>query len=74
MIKEFFLKQLLKSKLKNLPKDMQERFMGAIDRDPDFFTRISKEIDQEIKNGKSQMAASILVMKKHQNRFRELLS
>lgn len=73
MIKEFFIKQLIKRKLGNLPPAMQEKMAKAIDTDPQFFTAISKEIEREIKNGKTETVAAIFVMKKHQARLRELL-
>jgi plasmid maintenance system antidote protein VapI len=73
MIKEFFIKQLIKRKLGNLPPEMQERMAKAIDKDPEFFSNLSKEIEREIKNGKTETVAAISVMKKHQARFRELL-
>jgi hypothetical protein len=74
MLKGFLMKQLMKRKMSHLPPEMQERFSSAIEKDPDFFTMLSKEIDAEQKRGKGQMAASISVMKKHQKRLQELLS
>lgn len=74
MIKEFLMKQLIKRKMGNLPPQMQERFSAAVDKDPEFFTMLAKEIEAEQKRGKGQMAASIVVMKKHQKRLQELLS
>lgn len=58
----------------NVPPEMQERLMAAIDKDPEFFSNLGKEIDTEVKNGKGQMAATMGVMKKHQARLRELMS
>lgn len=74
MIKEFFIKQMVKRKLGNLPPAMQEKIAQAIEKDPEFFSALSKEIDREIKQGKSQTVASIAVMKKHQQRLRELMN
>ena len=74
MIKEFFIKQMVKRKLGNLPPAMQEKIAGAIQKDPEFFSNLSKEIDREVKGGKSQTVASISVMKKHQQRLRELMN
>jgi hypothetical protein len=73
MIKEFFIKQLVKRKLGNLPPALQEKMAGAIEKDPEFFTNLSKEIEREIKNGKTETVAAIFVMKKHQAKLRELL-
>ncbi len=74
MIKEFLVKQLIKRKLGNLPKEVQERLAGAIEKDPTFFESLAKEIDGLVKQGKSQTAASMMVMRLHQQKLRELLS
>ena len=74
MIKEFFLKQLIKRKLGNMPKEMQDRLVSAIEKDPTFFEGIAKEIEAEVKRGKPQAAAAMGVMRKHQQKFRELLT
>ena len=39
-IKDFFVKQVLKSKLKNVPEAERERLMELIDKNPDFFKKI----------------------------------
>lgn len=74
MLKGFLMKHLIKRKMGNLPPQMQERFTAAIEKDPEFFSMLAKEIDAEQKRGKGQMAASIIVMKKHQKKLQELLS
>jgi hypothetical protein len=73
MIKEFFIKQMIKRRLGNLPPQMQEKLAKAIEKDPTFFSKLSKEIEQQVKEGKTQTVASISVMKKHQARLRELM-
>ena len=74
MIKEFILKQVIKRKLGAMPKEMQERLARAIDKNPAFFEALAKEIETQVKQEKSQTAASMVVMRKHQQKFRELLS
>lgn len=74
MIKEFFIKQLIKRKLGAMPQEMQDRIAFAIERDPTFFEGVAKEIEAEVKRGKPQTAAAMMVMRKHQQKFRELLS
>ncbi len=74
MIKEFFIKQLIKRKLKGVPQEMQDRIAGALDKDPKFFEMLSKEIEAEVKQGKNETAAAMGAMRKHQQRLRELLS
>lgn len=74
MIKEFLMKQLIKRKMSQLPPHMQEKFASAMEKDPEFFKMLAKEIEDEQKRGRGDMAASVIVLKKHQKRLQELLS
>ena len=56
-----------------MPKEVQDRLVSAIDKEPAFFESIAKEIEMEVKRGKPQAAAAMAVMRKHQQKFRELL-
>ncbi len=71
--KNIFMKQMLKSQMKNLPLDQQEKILAAIDKDPEFFDGIAKKIEQKVKEGKSQTAASMEVMRENQGKLRDLL-
>jgi len=63
----------MQSQLKSLPKDQQEMIMAAIEKDPEFFKKMADEIKREVKSGKSQQTASMVVMMKHQNKLKELM-
>ncbi len=69
----FFTKKIMQSQLKSLPKDQQEMIMAAIEKDPEFFKKMADEIKREVKSGKSQQTASMVVMMKHQNKLKELM-
>ncbi len=69
----FITRKIMQSQLKNLPKDQQEMIMTAIEKDPEFFKKLADEIKKEVKSGKSQQTASMIVMMKHQNKLRELM-
>ncbi len=71
-IKGFFLKQAVKYNTKNLPKDQQEALTHAVEKNPDLFSKIAKEIDALKKQGKPEMYASLDVMKKYQKELQEL--
>lgn len=73
MIKDFLMKKMLERQLKGLPKAQQEQFMGLIQKNPEFFTKIGKEIKVELKKGRPQMAATMDVMKKHQDQLRKIM-
>lgn len=72
MIKEFLLKQAVKRGTKDLPKDQQEMLAKAVEKNPELFTKIAKEIDALKKQGKPEMYATLDVMKKYQKEMQEL--
>ena len=74
MIKDFFVKKMMQSQLKNLPKDQQELITKAIEKNPNLFKKIAEETDAEIKKGKNQMYAAFEVMKKYQKELQETIS
>lgn len=72
MIKEFFIKQAIKRGAKDLPKEQQEMLAKAVEKNPELFSKIAKEIEALKKQGKPEMYASLDVMKKYQKELQEL--
>jgi hypothetical protein len=74
-IKDFFVKKMLKSQLKKsgLPEAQQEKLLEGMMKNPELFEKIAKEIKALEKQGKSQMVASMEVMKKYQSELREVM-
>ena len=68
--KNLVMKQAMKSQMKNLPKEQQEKLLSAMDKDPEFFENIAKQIKQKEKEGKGKMEASMLVMRENQDKLR----
>lgn len=58
--------------MKDVPADQRDMIMGMIEKNPDFFENVAKEIQEEIAKGKDQMAATMEVMQKHQEKLKEL--
>lgn len=71
--KNFLMKQSIKSQMKNVPQAQQDMMMAAVEKNPEFFENIAKEIQQKVKEGKSETAASMEVMRKHQDELRRLM-
>ncbi len=71
--KNFLMKQSIKSQTKGLPQAQQDAMLSAIEKNPEFFENIAKEIEQKVKEGKSQTAASMEVMRKNQDKLRKLM-
>lgn len=71
--KNFVMKQAIKSQMKGVPQEQQDMILAAIEKNPQFFEDIAKEIEQKVKEGKSKTEASMEVMRKHQDELRKLM-
>ena len=60
-------------KAKGATPEQIELATKMIERDPELFKRISKEIEQKKKEGRSEMAASMEVMRKYQGEIQKLM-
>jgi GTPase len=73
-IKDFFVKKLIESKLKGVPKEQQEQIIAVVQENPELFEKIGKEIQNKTKNeGKSEMVASMEVMRKYQSEIQNAM-
>lgn len=72
-IKDFFVKKLIQSKLKNVPEEQQEQIIKLVTENPELFEKIGKEIQQKTKEGKSEMVASMEVMRKYQSEIQKVV-
>lgn len=71
-IKNFAIKKVIQSQMKNVPVDQREMIMTMLEKDPATFEKIAKEMQAELKsNGNNQMAAAMKVLPKYQ---KEILS
>lgn len=73
MLKNFLMKKMLQSQLKKLPADQQAQVMAMMEKDPELFEKIAKEIKAEMKKGKDQMSAAMTVMPKYQAELRRAM-
>ncbi|MAJ97096.1 MAG: hypothetical protein CMI56_00590 [Parcubacteria group bacterium] len=73
MLKNFLVKKLMKSQLKNMPKDQADMIGAMIEKNPELFMKIAKEAQQLVKGGKDQMAAMMEVSKKYQKELQQLM-
>lgn len=71
MIKEFLMKKMLESQLKNVPPEQKELIMKAVEKNPELFEKIAKETEAKVKEGKNQVYAALEVMKKYEKELRE---
>lgn len=73
-IKKWGTKKLLEQQLKNVPEAQKQAILGLVEKDPELFTKIGKEIEAETKRGTGQMKATIDVMKKYQTQLRDVFA
>ena len=71
--KDFFLRQALKVKMKDVPEAERERMLALMEKNPEFFKKIGDEVQKRVKNGQSEMAATMVVMREHQAELQRLL-
>lgn len=73
MFKEFLLKQMIKRQLKGVPDAEIDRILAIVEKNPELFQKIGTEIETKVKSGRSQMAATMEVMRTHQADLQKLL-
>jgi hypothetical protein len=71
--KNFMIKKMLERQLKNAPPEQREMLMTLMEKDPKLLEKISKEIQTEVKAGKSQMAAAMKIMPKYQVQLQKVM-
>jgi len=72
-IKDALLRKMMQSKMKGLPKDQQDKIFKALEDNPEFFTDLGKEIQEEIKKGKDQMSATMEVVGRHREKLEQIM-
>ncbi len=72
-VQGFLIKKMLRSKLKDVPPETQDKMIAAIQTNPELFQKIAAEIEQQTKSGKDQMAAAMEVMQKYQSELQTAL-
>ena len=72
-IKNFLTEKLVRSKMKNLPKDQQDMFIKLVEENPELFKKIGDEVKTLTKSGTSEMTATMQVMRKYQADLQKLM-
>lgn len=72
-IKSFLMKKMLKSQLKGVPEAQQDMIINAVEKNPELFENIAKEVQEKIKGGMDQQAATMQVMMAHQKELQEVM-
>ncbi len=74
-LKQYALKKVLQSQMKDVPPEQQQMILEMIEKDPALFEKIAKEMQEELKNnGNNQMAAAMKVLPKYQKEIMTVMS
>lgn len=74
-VKNFAIKKLLDKQLKDAPPEQREMITSLMEKNPEVFEKIAKEMQAELKtNGNNQMAAAMKVLPKYQNEIMSAMS
>ncbi len=72
-IKDFFMRKILASKLKNVPEAQRNQMLDMIQKNPELFQQIGREVQEKMSHGMDQMAASMEVMRKYEGELRKIM-
>ncbi|MEO8637300.1 MAG: hypothetical protein ABI430_00160 [Candidatus Taylorbacteria bacterium] len=68
------MKKMVESKLKDVPAEEQMKIMAMLNKNPELFMKVAKEIKEKMDKGADQMTASMEVMKTHEQELRKLVN
>ena len=67
------VKQMVKSQMKGIPLEQQDKIISAIEKNPQFFEDVAKKIEQKMKEGRDQTSAAMEVMRENQDELRKMM-
>jgi hypothetical protein len=73
MLGKFLMRRMMKSKLKDVPAEEQDKMIAMVEKNPQLFQQIALEVQEKIKQGKDQMTATMEVMQAHQEELKKLM-
>ena len=72
-MKSMAMKAMMRSQMKGVPQDQQDKILKAVEANPELFENIAKEVQEEMKKGTAQMDATMKVMTKYQDELRKIM-
>ena len=63
----------MKSQLKGVPEADQETLLDLVERNPEFFENLAKELQEGLKSGKDQQAMMAELIAKHGDELGKLV-
>jgi succinate dehydrogenase flavin-adding protein (antitoxin of CptAB toxin-antitoxin module) len=72
-ISGLLLQKLAQKQLEGLPPEQRDMFMHMLEKDPNLFVTIAKEVQEKMTSGMEQMAAAQAVFASHETELRALM-
>ncbi len=72
-VQGFMLRQYAKFKMKDVPQAQRDQMLSMVEKNPELFKKIGKEIERRTKGGEPQMKATMEVMKKYREELSTLV-
>ena len=70
MFKNFLIKKMFKAQ--GVPDDQVDMILGMMEKNPELFQTIAKEIEEKTKGGMEKNMAAMSVMKKYEEDLKKL--
>ncbi len=67
------MKKMLASQLKGVPEAQVDMILNAVEKNPGLFEDIAKEVQEKVKGGMAEQAATMQVMMAHQKELQEAI-
>jgi hypothetical protein len=71
MFKNFLLKKMLRTQ--GVPEAQIDMFITMMEKNPELFKTIAKEVEEKVKGGMSQQDAGMQVMRKYESELKKLV-
>jgi len=74
MFKKMMMKAMMAKQLKGMPKDMQDKVIALVEKNPEFFEKMAKEIKERTDKGEDKMMASQAVAMRYQQELMKMMA
>jgi len=74
MLKKMMMKAMMAKQLKGMPKDMQDKVLNLVEKNPDFFKKMADEIKARTDRGEDKMMASQAVAMQYQQELMKMMT
>jgi uncharacterized Fe-S cluster-containing radical SAM superfamily protein len=73
MLKNFLIKNFIKSKLKGVPDQEIDRIIEMVEKNPDFFKEMGEKLQQMTANGMSQEQAVQKIFAENRDKLQNII-